>query len=831
LNQARAGHTATLLANGKVLIAGGKDASGQALATAEIYDPATRVYTRIPANLPTPVWGYTATLVKDGKVVLVGGNGGSGQPVPDVQLFDPSTSKFMALSAMQTARSQHTAMPLGDGRVLIAGGTDGAGVLGDLANYDPVTRTFSPAPSSLLEPRESHTATLLPDGRVLIVGGADASGALNSAELYDPQDSTVTAAGSLTVARTLASAALLPDGTVLVAGGQDPHNPDPHQQDLDSAEAYDPSTNTFTLLSSQMTIARSGHVGLALLYNGKVLIAGGSNAGQLVSTTEVYDPVRGEFWAVESPGTARQLFGTNFFAVPSTGLLLASGGLDSTHNPLASSEFFFFPTLRSDKSDYPPGSTVTLTGEGWSPNEAITLMIHESSGDPDTLLSALADAAGAFTNKAFQTAADRSDAGVTFLATATGQNSRWTAQTTFTDAASDGDGTMTVNPTSVTVGSSGNSFTFTFTSSANGNMNGGQVTVDIPAGWTPPQVAIASSPGFISVTAGTCSSALLNSITGTGPWTIAININCTTNKTFTMTYAGGGTKVTAPTTVGSSTFTTKTKVSGGTLTNIADSPTVTVTKANTTTALMSSANPSGVGQSVTFTAAVRAVGSGTPTGTVTFTDGTTTLGTGTLNGGQATFTTTSLSAGSHSIIASYGGDNKFNTSTAAALSQTVNKANQTITLTGAPASAVYNTSFAVSAAASSGLPVTITASGVCAVSGTTMTMTSGTGACTLTASQGGDANYNAAPNVTQTTAAAKANQTITFGALANRAYGSAPVTVSATASSGLAVSFSMLSGPATISGNTVTITGAGTVVVRASQSTFESHVRGPMIFS
>src|SRR5205823_6069099 len=105
----------------------------------------------------------------------------------------------------------------------------------------------------------------------------------------------------------------------------------------------------------------------------------------------------------------------------------------------------------------------------------------------------------------------------------------------------------------------------------------------------------------------------------------------------------------------------------------------------------------------------------------------------------------------------------------------------------------------------------------CTVTGTLIHLT-GAGSCSITAMQGGDSNYNAATNVPQSFTIAKANQTTSFGALTNKTFGDVPFTVSATSSSGLAVSFSIFSGPATISGNTVTTTGAGTVTVRASQS-------------
>src|SRR2546422_6983481 len=96
LNQARAGHTATLLANGTVLIAGGKDAAGRPLATAELYDPAIGHYTQLAASLPAPVWGHTATLLNDGSVLIAGGEGNGGLPGLAAQVFDPGTGTFTA---------------------------------------------------------------------------------------------------------------------------------------------------------------------------------------------------------------------------------------------------------------------------------------------------------------------------------------------------------------------------------------------------------------------------------------------------------------------------------------------------------------------------------------------------------------------------------------------------------------------------------------------------------------------------------------------------------------------------------------------------------------
>jgi hypothetical protein len=183
----------------------------------------------------------------------------------------------------------------------------------------------------------------------------------------------------------------------------------------------------------------------------------------------------------------------------------------------------------------------------------------------------------------------------------------------------------------------------------------------------------------------------------------------------------------------------------------------------------------------------------------------------------ATFTMTS-GTGTCTVKYDQAGNSNFNAAPQVTESVTAQKANQTITVnTHAPASAVHNTGFTVSATASSGLPVSFSSSGVCTNVGATFTMTSGTGACTVKYDQAGDSNFNAAPQLTESVTAQKANQTITFGALANKTFGDADFTVSATASSGLAVSFTA-GGQCTVTGSTVHLTSGGSCTITAKQA-------------
>ena len=200
--------------------------------------------------------------------------------------------------------------------------------------------------------------------------------------------------------------------------------------DLNTAEEYDPATGAFTTLAVHMNIARSGHVGVTLPYNGKVLIAGGTSAGQPVADNELYDPIVNAFVANEPMSIARDEFAANFFAVPAVGQVLMSGGLDASGTPLALSEMFAYPTIRTDKSDYAPGSAVTITGTGWAPGEQVTIQIQETDSD-DTYLSDTADSTGSFTDNSFGIADN--DGGVKFVMTAIGATSGQTAQYRFTD--------------------------------------------------------------------------------------------------------------------------------------------------------------------------------------------------------------------------------------------------------------------------------------------------------------------------------------------------------------------------------------------------------------
>jgi N-acetylneuraminic acid mutarotase len=309
----RGRHTATLLPNGTVLVAGGFMMNNvTALNSAELYNPQLGTWSNT-GSMAISRAGHTATLLPNGRVLVAGGlnynnSSGIGIVLSSAELYDPVSGSWSSIPSMSTAREFHTATLLPNGKVLVAGGSDST-TLNSAELYDPSTSTWSNT-GSMTMAREFHTATLLPNGKVLVAGGSDST-TLNSAELYDPSTSTWSNTGSMTMIRRSHTATLLPNGKVLVAGGSG-----------DSADLYDPQNGTWTSTASMSTSRRS-HTA-TLLPNGTVLVAGGFNGnGIILNSAELYDPVAGTWSNTGSMSTPR--YSHTETLLPNGELLVAGG--------------------------------------------------------------------------------------------------------------------------------------------------------------------------------------------------------------------------------------------------------------------------------------------------------------------------------------------------------------------------------------------------------------------------------------------------------------------------------------------------------------------------
>ena len=297
----RYGATATLLADGTVLIAGGFGSGTSQLprlSSAELYDPGSGTFTATGSMAVGRVL-HTATVLNDGKVLIAGGtdaNGGGGAATASAELYDPSAGTFTLTGSMASERADHTATLLASGKVLIVGGWNGhAADAADDPPWDPLfAELFDPssggftASGSMSTTRIGQSAIRLASGKVLVLGGVPSLQNIHEqppdplyAEVYDPAAGTFSSAGNFTLSRTKYTATLLTNGVVLIAGGEQAGIT------VTSADLLELATGTLSATGG-LVIARTGHTATRL-NDGRVLVTGGADTGgNVLASAELY---------------------------------------------------------------------------------------------------------------------------------------------------------------------------------------------------------------------------------------------------------------------------------------------------------------------------------------------------------------------------------------------------------------------------------------------------------------------------------------------------------------------------------------------------------------
>lgn len=313
--------SATRLRDGSVLVAGGfytGEGNASCNRSAERYDPGADRWMDV-TFLPEARCAHSATLLRDGRVLVAGGFHELPAVLATAWIYDPGTDRWTAVAPMAAGRRNHAAILLGNGQVLVVGGLDATGAaLASAEVFDPATGSWSSA-GGLSEGRAGIVLEVLADGRALVAGGEGGqrgTTATASADIYDPTTRRWQPTARMTVARAYAGSIRLGSGIVLVFGG---HTGSRFDTWTNTAELFDPRSGSWTATGSMSFASSRGRA--ATLANGDVLAVGGM--GGPIAPVERFEVSAGVWRFDASPIQAR--FGASLIGLDGGTILMIGG--------------------------------------------------------------------------------------------------------------------------------------------------------------------------------------------------------------------------------------------------------------------------------------------------------------------------------------------------------------------------------------------------------------------------------------------------------------------------------------------------------------------------